>query len=61
MNKTWQMRSYTVKVSKGGRDNLYPVMRIPRDLADKYSINQECEIEVIDREDLGGILIKRSG
>ena len=51
---------HKVKIAMGGRDNLYPLVRLPRVLADKYSLNKECLIEIIDREDLGGILIKKS-
>jgi hypothetical protein len=60
MSTTWIPKSYTVKVSRGGRDNLYSYLRIPRELADKYSLNQECTVEVIDKENFGGILIKKS-
>jgi hypothetical protein len=57
---TWVKKVYKVRVSKGGRDSLYPYIRFPLELADKYSLNQECIVEVIDRQDLGGILIKKS-
>jgi len=49
-----------IKITMGGRDSLYSLVRLPRELADKYSLNKECIIDVIDREDLGGILIKKS-
>jgi len=51
---------YKIKITMGGRDSLYSLVRLPRELADKYSLNKECIIDVIDREDLGGILIKKS-
>ena len=51
---------YRVKINKGGRDSLYSMVRVPRELADKYSLNNECIVDIIDREDLGGILIKKS-
>lgn len=57
---TWIKKSFKVKVSKGGRDSLYSYAYFPLELADKYSLNQECIAEIIDREDLGGFLIKKS-
>lgn len=57
---TYLEEQYQVKITKGGRDNLYSLIRLPRELADKWSMNQECIVNVIDREDLGGILIKKA-
>ena len=57
---TWLEKEFQVRLNRGGRDSLYSLLRIPRELADKYSLNQECIVDVIDREDLGGILIKKS-
>ena len=53
-------KEYKSKVTMGGRDGLYSLVRLPRELADKYSLNKESLIDIVDREDLGGILIKKS-
>ena len=60
VNPVVELLPFKVRIHKGGRDNLYSQLRLPRQLADKYSMNQECEVEIIDREDLGGILIRKS-
>jgi len=38
----------------------YPTIRLPKELADKYSLNQPCMVEIIDCEELNGILIKKA-
>lgn len=48
-----------VKLSMSGSGNKYPTIRLPRNIAAKYSMDSPCIVEVIDREDLGGILIKK--
>jgi hypothetical protein len=57
--QSWTYKPIKCKVSKGGRDSKYSYIRFPPLLADKYSLNQECIVEIHDREDLGGILIKK--
>lgn len=51
--------SMKVKLSMSGSGSKYPTIRIPRELAAKYCIDGPCTVEIIDREDLGGILIKK--
>lgn len=52
------VQTIRVKLSKSGRD--YATIRFPHILAEKYGIDENCTVEVIDREDLGGILVKKS-
>lgn len=44
----------------GSRDNRYATIRIPPQLADKYSLNQSCFVDVIDSEENNGLIIKKS-
>jgi len=41
----------------GGKDGRYYTIRIPTQLADKYSLYNTCEIT--DDEDVKGLIIKR--
>ena len=47
------------KISMSGSGSKYPTVRIPRDIAAKYSMDSPCTVEIIDKEDLGGILLKK--
>lgn len=56
---TQLMENTRVKLSMSGSGSKYSTIRIPRHLAAKYSIDGPCTVEIIDREDLGGLLIKK--
>lgn len=56
---TVEMVARRVKLFKGGRNSEYSTFIIPKDLSDKYSLNQPCIIEIIDCEEKGGFLIKK--
>jgi hypothetical protein len=49
-----------VKLFKAGRDAEYSMFCIPPELADKYSLNQPCTIEIVEMEEHGGFLIKKA-
>ena len=43
----------------GNRDARYSTLRIPNALADKYSL-RDCEVEIIDADEISGLIIKRA-
>ncbi len=51
------VQAIRVKLSISGRD--YATIRIPHVFAEKYGIDEKCTVEITDREDLGGILVKK--
>jgi hypothetical protein len=44
----------------GSRDNRYATIRIPPQLADKYSLNQSCMVDITENEESGTLIIKKS-